>query len=453
MTLRAARRDVARESESVERTLYNLQAEAAVLGAVLLTPAQMSHVANLAPEAFFRTAHQEIWRSMLTLFRVGALVDPIVLAEELQRTGTLDSAGGFAYLSRLVDGVPRSTRARDYAKIVGDLAHRRELRRTLLAAAERITTAEQDDDILSDVSRALRPSLAGTNDLIPSSRAVTTYLDWLEARQTPGAVTYTLPSGFGQYDRRFGGLVPGFNVIAARPSHGKTALALNFADHLSIGHREPGLFVSSEMSLHMIVGRWLALRGGLSGFDVIRGTVDPTVIGPVAAECANAPLDFMTGRVTVSMIRAKALTMTVKPRYVIVDYVQIIRPEAEDRRLDRHLQVKGVCEGLKELAYELDVPVLALAQLGRAAEDRKEPELRDLREAGDIENEADSALLLHRPNDAVSTTLIMAKNRNGPKGRMTLAYGHQSMKFTETAYDYADMPNTEGTTRTWHDDR
>ncbi len=417
-----------------ERTeLYNLRAERAVIGAALIRSALLQDVLDLNPHAFFRVAHQRIWDAMIRLQGEHVAVDMITLVEELERVGQLEECGGVAYLTSLADGIPVTTNIREYARIVDDLARRRELRSALTQAASRITSADHDEDVISEVAALLRPSVTGANDTVTAAQAAEKFLTWLEERQQPGARTYGERAGMTTFDQRFGGLLPGFTVLAARPSHGKTALALTWADYIARVQGEPVLFVSAEMYLHMITARWLSLVGGMRAFDVLRGTADPEECGRAAGMIAEAPMSFMTGRVTPSMIRARALAMAQPPRAIFVDYIQILRPDADAARRDRYLQIKAIAEALKSLSHELEVPVVTLAQLKREAEDRKEPELRDLRESGDIEQEADSGYLLHRPDDADRGSLIIAKQRNGPKGRLSLAFDKATMRYYEDA--------------------
>jgi replicative DNA helicase len=435
---------------------HNLEAEQSVLGAILLTDKAMYGLViedGLRPEDFYREQHRVIYRAMLELYNAGQAIDPLTLTEHLKQAGQLEEAGGEATVDGLAGAVPAVGNARQYARIVKDNALTRRLLATtydiqasvlgreapprdLVERAERAMLEVAHDDRQRDFQRidaVLNVELDKLHDL--------------SLRKT--AVTGT-PSGYKDLDEITGGFQPGnLIVLAARPSMGKSALVTNIAENAALEHKRPVALFSLEMSETELAQRFIASQARIKGEDLRKGRVEesrwPKIVS-ASQRLAQAPLYLDdTSDLGILEIRAKARRLYSQTGadglgLIIVDYLQLMRA---DSGIDNRVEAVGqMSRGLKILARELDVPVIALSQLNRGVEQRtdKRPILSDLRESGSIEQDADVVMFIYRDEyyDKDSeregeADIIIAKHRNGPLGEVVLTFQKQYPKFMNFA--------------------
>ncbi|MDE3137653.1 MAG: replicative DNA helicase [Acidobacteriota bacterium] len=439
----------------IERPLpHNPTAERSVLGAILLdNHALNAAVEVLRPEDFFLEQHRRLYGHMIALGERQRAIDLVTLAEELERSGEFDAAGGAAYLAQLVDGVPRVTNVDHYARIVKEKAMLRSLIHATEAIQQQALEAEQGSDEIIDRAEALifqlaedriRTGLVGVKDLVRES------YERLEKMLSEGRQITGLPTGYRQLDELTSGLQPSeLIILAARPSMGKTALALNLAEGAAMVQRQPVAIFSLEMSKESLLMRLLASHAGLDMHRFRTGHLSKdeghrmtTALG----ELANSPLWIDdSGSATVMEIGAKARRLKKDKGLglLIVDYLQLI--SARGRFGNRNEEVSSISRALKGLAKELKIPVLVLSQLTRAPErEERRPQLADLRESGAIEQDADVVLFIHRPNfyrtelpeeERRKAELIIAKQRNGPTDRLQFVFFERYTRFEEAAPD------------------
>jgi replicative DNA helicase len=443
-----------------ERTLpHNLEAERSVLGAILLH----NDAFNLAAEVidshdFFRDAHRRIFDKMVKLAERGDAIDLVTLKEELGRSGDLEEVGGPAYITALVDGVPRSMNIEHYARIIKEKAT---LRSLIFSANKILATAyeaeEEADTILDQAEHAIfaiaddnvRDGFVSLRDLARGS------LETIEKLHARKELVTGVPSGFTDLDAMTSGFQSSdLIIVAGRPSMGKTSLVLNVAQH--VGTKTDltvGMF-SLEMSKEQLFLRMLTaearidahrLRGGFLGerdwgrLSQAIGTLSETKI-------------FVddTPSIGVLEMRAKCRRLAAEHglNLVIVDYIQLM--QGRGRFENRTLELASISRSLKGLAKELSVPIVVLSQLSRAPESRADhrPQLSDLRESGALEQDADVVIFIYRedqyvdrsqpPTDAQGVAeLIVGKQRNGPTGVVKLAFIREFTRFENLAVGHS----------------
>ena len=421
----------------------NLDAEESVLGAMMVSETAVASVivdVHLKSEDFYRQRHRIIFGAVHSLHSRGDPVDALTVTEQLTNLGELAEAGGPEFVSGLASTVPVAGNADHYARIVKANA----MLRRLLEASHRIQTSVRDRageprDLVEQAERMMfevahdtaSQDFASISDILERE---TTRLEELSEGKRDMTGT---PSGFADLDRITGGFQPGnLVIVAARPSVGKSAIVANMADFVAVEKKLPVAFFSLEMSEAELAHRFLACRAGISGDKLRKGQVknDWTRILKASNQLAEAPIWIDTSSdISILELRAKARRLYSKAGglgLVIVDYMQLMRPD--DPRISRVEQVGSISRGLKLLADELEVPVLGLSQLSRAPEQRpdKKPMLSDLRESGNLEQDADVVCFLFRQevyepeNQDVAglAELIIAKHRNGPVGTVELAF-------------------------------
>lgn len=425
----------------------NLEAEAGVIGSILLDNRVIPDVILCCgADDFYRDAHRLMFEAMIAVFEAGKPVDAVTLCAELERRDDLKRAGGEDYVSECLAGVPHAAHAKYYAQIVRQKAVTRGLvesaHETLTECYSNNFTAEQ---LLESSERRVfaiaRDNVQGTTAKVgPVMGEVVERL----GRKAAGEITTAgLPTGLLDLDDLLGGLEPeSLVIVAARPSMGKTAFALNVAEYVSLDMGEPTLLVSLEMGRHPITERWLVSRSRVDGHKVKSGrnlsTREMHAINEAHREfvTANIHIDDTPAR---SMLQIAANARRIKAQdglsLMIVDYIQLVEPD--EPRDNRQEQVAKISRRLKTLAREIKVPVIALSQLNRGVENRedKRPRLADLRESGAIEQDADQVILLHRPdyydaNDKPGAAeLIVAKNRNGATGTVQAVFHRHIQRF------------------------
>jgi replicative DNA helicase len=437
---------------------HDLDAERAVIGAMLVSEAAVSVVGEtLAAEDFYSETHRVLYGVMMRLYSRGEPIDQLTLSDELRSVGEFDRIGGRQYVFRLVESVPTAANAARYAEIVRGKA----LLRAVIDAGSRIQQeafGEPDDvsqaldaaeQLIYGVSnRQLKEHLAPVSELAPGALEMIQRL-----YEQEGEVT-GVESGFEDLDQ----LTTGFHksdlvILAARPAMGKTALALNIIWHAASVNKLPVAIFSLEMSKEQLVQRLISQYTRIRTQDLRSGNVKaedwPKLVRGVA-EVARAPIWIDdTAGITLMEMRAKVRRLASRLNaqgetplsLVVVDYLQLMVGQG-NRADNRQQEIAEISRGLKVLARDLDVPVLAIAQLSRAVEQRhdKRPLLSDLRDSGAIEQDADMVMFLYRDeyynpdsDDRGIAEVIVGKHRNGPTGKKQLAWLEQYTKFASLA--------------------
>jgi replicative DNA helicase len=435
---------------------HNLEAEKSVLGAVLLDERHLHSLLveeQLRPEHFYREQHGAVFAAMLALYEGDSKIDHLTVAEKLRQHGKLDEVGGAAVIDELAGWVPAAGHAREYGRIVHDNAKLRALLTTSYEIQASVLSREAPAREL--VERAERSVLeVATDDRQKKIRSIadilheeTDKLHHLSVAKT--ALTGT-PSGFKDLDEKTGGFQPGnLIILAARPSMGKSALVTNMAENAALAGHAIALF-SLEMSESELAQRFVASQARIKGEDLRRGKVAAERWPKILEACdrlAQAPMYVDDSSDTgVLEVRAKSRRLHSQLKgglgLIIIDYLQLMRHEGHvDSRVE---QVGQISRGLKGLARELNVPVIALSQLSRAVEQRgkedKKPILSDLRESGQIEQDADLVMFIYRDeyynHDSEregEADIIIAKHRNGPIGEVVLTFQKEYPKFANYA--------------------
>jgi replicative DNA helicase len=434
---------------------HNIEAEKSVLGAVLLDERHLHSLLieeHLRPEHFYREQHGAVFAAMLALYESDRKIDHLTVAETLRQHGQLEEVGGAQAIDELAGWVPAAGHAREYGRIVRDNAQMR----ALLTASYEIQASvlSREAPARELVEQAERSMLEVAHDdrqkkvrtIADILHEETDKLHRLSVLKTPLTGT---PSGFKDLDEKTGGFQPGnLVIVAARPSMGKSALVANVAENAVLAGHAVALF-SLEMSESELAQRFVASQARIKGEDLRRGRVAEHRWPKILEACqrlSDAPLFIDDSSDTgVLEVRAKARRLHHQVEgglgLIIIDYLQLMR--AEGRIESRVEQVSQISRGLKGLARELNVPVIALSQLSRAVEQRggdKKPVLSDLRESGAIEQDADLVMFIYReeyydreserPGEA---DIIIAKHRNGPVGEVVLTFQKEYPKFMNYA--------------------
>lgn len=429
----------------------DIAAEASVLGAMMLSKDAIADVVeSLREHDFYKPSHATIFGVILDLYSRGEPVDALTVGAELQRKGESARVGGAPYLHTLVQGVPTAANASYYAQIV----HERAILRRLVEAGTRITQmGYQGQGNVDDVVDRAQAEVYDVTDKRTSedyhrlSDLMGDALTEIEAIGNRGGERIGVPTGFEDFDKITNGLHPGQLVlIAARPSLGKSTLALDFARAASIDNGLTSAFFSLEMGRNEIVMRLLSAEAGVSLHNMRSGMMSDNDWDKLARKMASvseAPM-FIDDSANLTMMEIRAKARRLKQRHnlklIIVDYLQLM---TSGRRVEnRQQEVSEFSRQFKLLAKELEVPVVALSQLNRGPEQRvdKRPMLADLRESGSLEQDADVVVLIHRDDAydresprAGEADLFIAKHRNGPTGTVTVAFqGHYS-RFVDMA--------------------
>ena len=433
----------------------SIEAEQSVLGALLIDKDAVVEVAEfLRPADFYRSQHGDIFAAILELYDRREPVDIVTVSDALERKGLLEAVGGSAYLTSLINLTPTAVNAVHYARLV----ERKAVLRNLIGAAGRIAAIgyEEHPDVAEAVDQAEAELFAVSQRRIGSGFTIlkqllhTAYdrLDYLH--QHRGEIV-GVPTGFKELDALTTGLQKSdLIIVAARPSIGKTSLALNIAEHAAVQRgRTVGIF-SLEMSKDQLVLRLLSSRAAIDSQRLRTGfleEMDFTRLAPAMNELAEAAIYIDdTPNISTMELRTKARRLQAEAGLdlVIVDYLQLMQASTTSRDANRVQEVSEISRGLKALARELEVPVVALSQLSRQAEMResREPRLSDLRESGSIEQDSDLVLFLWREKDRPAddgdldgevVNLKLAKHRNGPTGDLKLWFKKSQTRFLSLA--------------------
>jgi replicative DNA helicase len=423
----------------------NLEAERSVLGALLLHADAVCDVQFLRPEDFYLPKHQIIFQSILAAFNTRQITDPIVVAEELHRQNMLTEVGGREQLLDLLEAVVSAAGVVYHAEIVREKAVQRRLLETCLDVARRCYENQGDaKELLDEAERQIFEiaRMDKTGDASSITDILQQTFERLDKLRDRGARLTGLGTDFYDLDDMTGGMQPGeLVVLAARPSMGKTSLALNLTERVATGKHAVAFF-SLEMSSQQVIQNMLCCRAQIDGQAMRKGRITDQQYRRLQEEAERlyeAPIfvDDSPG-LTITQLRAKCRRLKQKHdiKMVVVDYLQLMA--AGGRVESRQQEISTISRGLKGIARELNVPVIALSQLNRDVENRDDhrPRMSDLRESGAIEQDADVIVLLHRdeyykPTEANAglAQLIIAKQRNGPTGDVTLRFFREYMRF------------------------
>ena len=441
---------------------HSIEAEQSVLGALLIDAQAWDTVGDmLQPKDFYRRDHQLIFEAIGTVVESQGPVDAVTVAEALEKRGTLTDAGGLAYLATLSRDTPSAANARAYAQIVRERA----LLRALVTAGGTIAASglnpegrtaselvDQAERMVFEIAEKGTSSREGFQQVKKILPATIDRIDMLH--QNPGAFT-GVSTGYHELDRMTNGLQKGdLVIIAGRPSMGKTTLAVNIAENAAIMHKVPAAIFSMEMSSEQVTLRMISSLGRVSQAHLRTGTLsaeDWPRITSATEVLSQAPI-FIDESPSLSPTEVRARARRLKREHglglIVVDYLQLMQVSGNTE--NRATEISEISRGLKALAKELELPVIALSQLNRSVEQRteKKPVMSDLRESGAIEQDADLILLIYREEVYdVNTTrrgiadIIIAKQRNGPVGDVQLTFLGEYTRFENlVAESYGEGP-------------
>jgi len=431
---------------------HDLDAETALLGSMIIDPQCIGPVCMIIPkaEAFFDEKHHLLFNAVLTLYEKNTPIDHVTLVTYLRDQGILDAIGGLERLNEVVAGVPSSANAEHYAAIIRDKAMLRRLISACTSTLKDVHESGEGASVVLDSAEKRIFDIAQqkvSNQAVPLTDVLHETFEMLD-RQT-GEHLSGLSTGFIELDN----LTSGFQksemiVLAARPSVGKTALAMNIAEHVGVDLKKPVAVFSLEMCKQQLAQRMLCSRSGVDSHKLRRGMLakqDRDRLAYAVGELSqgNIFIDDTPG-LTLMDLRTKGrrLKLQYNIELVVVDYLQLMEAPRADSRQE---QVSSLSRGMKALARELNVPVVCLSQLNRASEsEQRLPRTSDLRESGSIEQDADVVLLLHReavmhrgdqewadanPDKVNSADLIIAKQRNGPCDTVRLTFLSANTRF------------------------
>lgn len=426
----------------------NVEAEASLLGSILLDADVMSDVVSLLqPADFYEPKHQLVYESMFNLYETHKPIDLLTLSNHLQKKKFLDKAGGSSYLTELTNRVPTASHAQEYAEIVSEKA----TRRRLIKAANEIASRGFDEegrinellsaseaDLFKVTDRSIKHDIASLETILSEG------FDRLDELHRDKSKLRGVPTGFGNLDNMLAGLQPSDLIImAARPSMGKSTMAMNIAHSVALKEKQSVLVFSLEMSKEQLVDRLLAAEAGVDAWNIRTGNLtdeDFERLGEAMGSLSEAPIYIDDSPIlSVLEMRTKARREHHKHPLglIIVDYLQLM--SAPQKSSDNRVQeISEISRGLKAIARELNVPVMALSQLSRTVEQRSPqiPQLADLRESGSIEQDADVVMFIYREdyyNPETErqhiTDVFIKKHRNGPTGKAEFYFHPDRLEF------------------------
>lgn len=436
----------------------NIAAEQSVLGSILIDKnAIVKTIEILTSESFYRDAHNFIYQAVLDLFERGEPVDLVTVSETLRKSGKLDAVGGTVYITDLINSVPTSANIEYYAKIVEEKSI---LRRLIDAGTNIVQKAFQEPDNVDQVLDQAEKSIF--NIALKRTREgfckidsiLKNVLDRIDSLYGKNEHITGIPTGFADLDNMTAGFQKSdFIIIAARPSVGKTALALNMAQNMAIKYNIPVAIFSLEMSKESLAQRLLCSEAEINALQLKTATLPDRgwkKLTKALSKLSEAPLFIDdSSSITAMEIRAKCRRLKIDKGLgmVIIDYMQLMQGRGI-RAENRVQEISEIARSLKTLARELDIPVIALSQLSRAVEQRPDriPRLSDLRESGEIEQTADIVMFIHREDyynpqseRGNIAELIVAKQRNGPVGVVELVFRKDITKFCNKESRYEQV--------------
>lgn len=453
--------------QDVGRTLpHSVEAEQGVLGSMLISPRDIiaECVEKISEEYFYVPAHQTIYTVLVELWNAGQGIDLITFTQTLRDRNVLDAVGGAAFVTSLYTFVPTAANVTYYLEIVREKFI---LRQIIAACTEGVRRSYEEQDEVNDLLDEVEKKIFAVGEDRFKAQMPTMREQVMEAIESieklyanRGSIT-GISTGFSVLDEMTSGLHPAeMIVIAARPSMGKTALAMNIAEHVAIEGRKPVAIFSLEMSAQQLVQRLLCSRARVNSKKVRDGFLaerDFSTLTSAASKLADAQM-FIDDTAGLNILELRAKARRLKSQHdiqlVVVDYLQLLRSTSRRGQDNRQIEISEISAGLKSLAKELSIPVVVLAQLNRNPENRTgdskgRPRLSDLRESGSIEQDADFVGLLVREEYYADTDeerqesegkadLIIAKQRNGPTGDVPLTFIKEFTRFEDRAREAAE---------------
>ena len=443
---------------ALERPLpHNHEAERTVLGAILIENEAFHNASELITEAdFYRDAHRKIFSRMAALAERGDAIDLVTLKEEMSRAGELERAGGVAYLSSLVEGVPHATNVPYYARIVKDKA----VLRNLISAANRISQAafDQPEETQSVLDEAEKSIFEIAEDALhvgfePVSSIIKTTFKTIDELSEKRELITGIPTGFVEFDELTSGLqASDLIIVAARPAMGKTSFCMNIAQYVGLKTGKTVGVFSLEMSKEQLVLRMLCGEARVDMHKLRSGFLsekDWAKLVQGVSDMSQAKV-FIDDTASISVMEMRAKTRRLKLEHgldlVIVDYLQLM--QGRGRFENRTQEISNISRSLKGLAKELKVPIVALSQLSRATESRggHRPQLSDLRESGALEQDADLVVFIFReeeynatPDNRGIAELVIGKQRNGPTGKIKMAFIKEYTRFENLEWRHDEV--------------
>lgn len=448
-----------REVDLVSKSMFdklppqNIEAEQSVLGAIIFDNEAMTKALEiLSADDFYKESHRRLYNAMCGLFEKNEPIDIVTLNEHLKRNDELEAVGGISYLSYLANTIPTSANIRYHAKIVREKSLLRALIQTATHITSRVYEDSLDADEMVDYAEKVIFDIADKRtktSFFSLKNVLNDTFKMIEHLYGKKEAITGVSSGFKDIDEMTSGFQPGdLIIIGGRPGMGKTALALNIAQHVGIDLKEPVAVFSLEMSKEQLAMRMLCAESMVNASHVRKGFIGKQEwpkLTKAAGRLADAPIFIDdSSAITVLEVRAKARRLKMERgglSLVVVDYLQLMRSRGNFER--REQEISEISRALKALAKELKVPVVALSQLNRAVEQRgdRKPGLADLRESGAIEQDADVIIFLYRdeiynknnPANKGKAEIIIAKQRNGPTGIVNLTYLAENTRFVDFA--------------------
>lgn len=429
----------------------NIEAEMAVLGSMLLEEEAVAFACEkLTADFFYKDAHKKIFSSVISLYNKNKAIDLVTVSDELRAKNEIDLVGGPSYITELVNFVPSAANVGYYTQIVKEKA----ILRSLISASNQIITEayDKESNVLELLDRAESVIFEiGTQkketSFVPIKEIIKDSIETIDKLYQKKAHVTGVPTGFVDFDIKTAGLQESdLIIIAARPSMGKSAFAINIAEYAALNEKTPVAFFSLEMSKEQLVQRLLCSYAKIDAHKVRTGflsTSDWPKLTQAASKLSEAPI-FIDDTPGISVMELRAKARRLKSQYdiklIILDYLQLMRGASGIE--NRQQEISEISRSLKALARELNVPVIAISQLSRAVESRTDhrPQLSDLRESGAIEQDADVVVLLLREEYYAPTDqnqglaeVIIAKQRNGPVGSISLVFIKEYTRFENLA--------------------
>lgn len=428
----------------------SIEAEKALLGSIMIRPDAINEVMDVvAAHSFYVEKHRNIWKTMLELFSKGTPIDLLSLSSRLKEKEQLDQVGGASFLTELVNAVPSSTNAKHYAEIV----EKKHMMRSLIEAAEHIgelgfDEASELEDLLDKAEKKIFEvtNYSGSSKFVEIKDTLVEAWDRIDRLHKTKDEMRGVPTGFKELDNKLAGFQKSdLIILAARPSMGKTSLALDIARKTAINHKIPVGIFSLEMSSQQLVDRMLSAESQVDSWKIRTGhnlsiEEDFSRIRDAMDKLSKAPI-YIDDQPGNNILKMRAIARRLKSEkglgLIIVDYLQLMVP-TQSRNSDNVVQqVTEISRSLKNLARELDVPVIALSQLSRAVEQRGgKPRLSDLRDSGSIEQDADVVMFIHREDKYNENSdkkgiaeILIEKHRNGPTGVAELFFDEKKTSF------------------------
>ncbi|MCL4208537.1 replicative DNA helicase [Patescibacteria group bacterium] len=420
---------------------HDLSAEVSVLGSILIDSDAIIQVAEIIKsDDFYEPSHQMIYAAMMELFEKRQPIDAVTLSNQLKKAKQLDTVGGSSTIAKLTNEVTTSSNVTHYANLVAEAAMRRNIISTAAELGELAFDESQEARDILDTTEQKIFQISQTQDrdaFVPIKDTLAESFERIDEMQRNPNSMRGIPTGLADLD----GILAGFGksnllILAARPGMGKTALSLNIAQHIAVNEKKKVAIFSLEMSKEELVDRLLVSQADIDAWRLKTGRLDQQdfmklsdAMGVLAD--THIFIDDKPGMTIFEMrTKARRLSMEHGLDFLVVDYLQLAHGRTMDNRVQ---EVAEISQGLKNIARELKIPVLALSQLSRAIESRgeKTPQLSDLRESGSIEQDADAVMFLYRKDDDIreSVNLKIAKHRHGSVGDIDLYFRGDRMKF------------------------